>query len=320
MILLFLMYMLLASTFTIGKAVLCFIKPILFIGIRMMIGGVLLLAFFCFTKWDQISIKRQDWPLFIQVILFHIYLSFTFEFWALQTVSSSKAALIFNCSPFITALLGYWFIDERLTKKEWLGLTVGFSGIIPWIITQSPGEFTTIFLGFSTAEFILFLAVLFSSYGWIVVKQLIQRSYYPFFINGIAMFVGGVLAFFTSLVVEGAPGVLYTQELCPTNAPGIVSLSAMFGIYWAQIILIASYTFLLILLANIIFYNLYGYLLHTYSATFLSFAGITCPVFAALFGWLYLGESITFGFIISFLIISLGLYIFYIQSAKKEGE
>jgi len=56
---------------------------------------------------------------------------------------------------------------------------------------------------------------------------------------------------------------------------------------------------------------MYGYLLKQYSATFLSFAGFSTPLFAALFGWLFLSELVTFHFFVALGLLTVGLGIFY---------
>ncbi|MCV5950917.1 DMT family transporter, partial [Escherichia coli] len=67
-------------------------------------------------------------------------------------------------------------------------------------------------------------------------------------------------------------------------------------------------------------YNLYGTLLKRYSATFMSFAGFTTPLFTALFGWLVLGEIVTWPFYVSFCIVLLGLVLFDQEELKQSYQ
>jgi EamA-like transporter family. len=59
MYLVLLMKMLFASTFTMGKAVLQYLNPIFFTGLRMTIGGLILLAWLYFFKREKFSIKKR---------------------------------------------------------------------------------------------------------------------------------------------------------------------------------------------------------------------------------------------------------------------
>lgn len=287
------LYMVLASAFTFGKAVLAYTQPIFFIGIRMVFAGIILLGYTYMRTSTLPSIRmRHAVPLFVQIIFFHIYLTYICEFVALQYVTSWKASLLFNLSPFITALFSYHFFQERLGVQKWLGLALGCVGFIPVLIMHGPTEGASLFF-ISWPEFLLLISVVSSVHGWLVMKKLIGQGYNPIYINGVGMFIGGTLALLTSLVVETGPRLIVHTTMLHTLA------------------LFCGYTMGLILVANIIFYNLYGFLLQRYSATLLSFAGFTCPLFTAFYGWLFLGEQVQGWFFLSILMIFGGLYIFY---------
>lgn len=298
MFLIVLLYALLASTFTIGKAALFYFKPFLFIGLRMIPSGILLLGYLYFFKRDKFVFHRRDIILFAQVILFHIYATFALEFWSLQYLTSSKACLLYNTSPFITALFSYFLFSEKLSIKKFCGLVIGFLGFIPILLSESRQEAVVGEISFfSTAEIALLLSVVASVYGWILMKKMVkEQGYSPFMVNGVAMIGGGILSFLTMWLFEPQPIIV-------SDTTGI-----MVGL---------GYTFLMIIIANIIFYNLYGYLLHFYSATWLSFVGFITPLFAALYGWLFLNETIGWAYFISIFIVFWGLYLFYQDELKK---
>ena len=129
-------------------------------------------------------------------------------------------------------------------------------------------------------------------------KQLMHYGYTPIFVNGIGMVGGGILAFITAYNFE-MPPYIFVQS----NKEWLI-----FGMYMAALIVIA----------NILFYNLYGYLLHHYSATFLSFAGFTSPLFASVYGQLFLGEQQPIWFFVSVFIIFWGLFLFYQEELKGK--
>ena len=296
MILILIMYALLASTFTLGKAVLQYINPILFIGIRMTLGGLLLIGYLKYYKQFAWRLERRHWSLFAGIVLFHIYCAYIFEFIALRDMTSSKACLLYNLSPFLTAACAYFFFAERMSGKKWLGLFLGCAGFLPTLLAPSPSEGRQV-LFLTEPEFLLLLSVLSSVIGWMIMKRLIvQEGYSPVQVNGVGMLFGGLCALGTSFLVEGMPSLAGTS-------PYILN----------TIMIVAVYTFLLIVVANVIFYNLYGYLLSQYSTTFLSFAGFVCPLFAAAYGSLFLGEVVPSGFFVSILLVFIGLFIFYQQ-------
>ncbi len=297
MLLVLFLYMLFASTFTLGKAVLAYIDPIFFIGIRMVAGGLLLLGYQYFFNYRQWRFEKKDIYLFVHIIFFHIYLAFVLEFWALQYVASAKACLLFNLSPFITALFSRYLLDEYLRGRQWLGLAIGFIGFLPVLVTYVSTEATAGALGFFSApEVALLIAVCSSAYGWIVLKKLVvKKGYSIVMVNGVGMMGGGLLALITSYIWEG-------MSVVPMATTDFVMLF--------------SYTFALILIANVICYNLYGFLLKRYSATYLAFSGFTTPLFAALFGWLFLKETLSWNFFVTVGLVFIGLYLFYKDELK----
>ncbi len=322
MILVLLAYLLLSSTFVIGKAALTYAQPIFLIGVRMTLGGLFLLAYIYLFKKNQWKIKKEDIWLFIQIAFFHIYLSFILEFWSYTYVTASKAAFMFNLSPFITALFAYIFFNEQMTVRKWAGLLVGFAGSLPILIAQAPSMELSAgsFLFLSVPEVCLLISATSGVYGWIVMKKLVVNKHYsPIFVNGIGMFFGGIAAFFTSFLAEQKPLLKYAS--CSTKIALLDQslLDAWFCHSLPNFFMFMFYVLLLILVANIIFYNFYGFLLKKYTPTFLSLVGLLCPLFTALLGWLFLGETVTWVFFLSLAIVMAGAYIFYKDELKEQG-
>ncbi len=310
MILILFLYLLFASTFTLGKAALFYIPPILFVGIRMIIAGIILLAGQYFFHRPQWRFDWRDVSSFFHIALFLIFIAFVGEFWALQYVTASKTALLYSMSPFITALFAYLLLREQLTPKQWLGLGIGFIGFLPILTNQGSAEIVTKHIWFlSMPELLLLISVVSSCYGWIVMKYLVvQRDYSPIMVNGIGMLGGGVMAFCSSLLIEGKPHIFVNnQPLIFT--PFIYSLG-----------IVIFYTGALILIANVICFNLYSHLLRRYSATFISFAGFTTPIFAAFLDLIFLNERIPLAFYLTMGMVFIGLWIFYQDELLVENK
>lgn len=285
MLLIFCSYALCASTFTLAKAALSYAKPFFFVGFRMTVAGILLLTYEYVRKgsWVQ-PIASQDRTLFMRIMLFHIYGAYMAEMWAQQYLASYQTAFLYNLSPIMTALFSYWWWGERLTKVQLGGLVLGLCGIL--ISSRLPGDCCVAWV----PVLVMWSAVLCSVWGWMTMKVLVQRNKYsPIFINGVGMVSGGILALLTSALCEPwAQGTLVTA--------------------WTPFICLTA---LVILFANIIFYNAYSFLLKRYSATLLSFAGLSVPFFAALFGVIFLSEPLSFSCLMSMIVVSGGLYLFY---------
>lgn len=300
MVLVAFLYMIIASTFTIGKLALQYLQPIFFVGIRMVLSGGLLLGYLYFFRYSQLVFRRKDRWLFFSIILFHIFFSFVAEFWALQYLNSSKVCLFYNLSPFIAAAFSYLWFAEKMTFKKFVGLTIGFCAFLPVFISNADAGGRAVWF-LSWPELAMLLSVVSATYGWTVVRKLGRSGYSMFMINGIGMLGGGLLSLVVSFILEGWP------KIRPVS--GLLSM---------DVLAITGYTLLLILLANVLFYNLYGYLLHRYTVTFISFAGFLTPLFAAFYGWVLLGESVGVSFFATVFFVSLGLYMFY-QEELRQG-
>ena len=291
------LYILCASSFTISKAVLTYGAPFFFTGIRMLIAGLILLGY-CAYKQQALRIEKQDRALFIGIIFIYIYLTYMADLWALQDLTSCKASFIYSLSPFIAALFSYLYFGEKMTLKKWFGFALGFIAFIPEMYFPVETETITRGVGFfSLPEFVMLLSATSSVLGWIMVRSLILTGRYtPSFINGVGMFCAGALSLITSFFSETW---LHTPPLYD---------------FWPFI----GLTLLIIMLTNIIFHNLYSYLLSFYTATFLSFAGFMVPLFVSLLSWLFLSETVGLHYYISVLFVAIGLYVFY-QEELKQG-
>ncbi len=297
MVLIFILYALFASTFILGREAALACPPVFFIGIRMILAGILLVGFVRIFKKESFTIQKNELFWFSGIVLFHIYGSYVLEFIGMQYLTGAKVALLYNLSPFITALLSYLFLREVMSAKKWLGLLIGFLAFIPVLITTpTSNEMLSPSLGFlSVAELLLIFSVISACIGWIFMKKLIRDYNHSYiFVNGVGMLLGGILALATSYFFETWPSIHSLSH----NVPFLRSL------------------FLLIFVGNIISYNLYGKLLHDYSTTTLSFFGACTPLFAALFGWLWLGETVSPWFYVTAVLVGIGLYIFYKEELK----
>ena len=158
----------LAGGFTFGKAALHYMNPLLFVGARMTIAGILMIAYQVLIKKTKLRIKSHDIPLFAGICLLNIYASYIFEYWALQYISASKACLLFNLSPFVTAFFAYIWSYEIMTPYKWLALMIGFVGMLPIVIETNPEENLSGMIGYlSYAELVLFGSVVCAALGWI---------------------------------------------------------------------------------------------------------------------------------------------------------
>jgi len=292
-----LLYILLASVFPLSRVGVTTAQPIFFTGVRMAIAGIFLISYFYIRHSKQfkkyVTLKYlKHWILFA---VFNIYLTNVLEFWGLQTLSAAKACFIYNLAPFFVALFSYIIFREKMTFRKCLGLAIGFASFIPILIHHSSSEKLISGIPFlSLAELALLGAAVATAFGWTIMRYVTHTlSYPPILSNGMSMLLGLMLIFPTSLLFE-------------QWNPVPVYHCKQFAIY---VVVIA-------IVSNILGYNLYAYLLKKYTATFLSLAGFMSPLFAAVMGWFFLGETVTWHFFASSVGVFAGLFIFYREEIR----
>lgn len=294
-----LMYATWSSIFSLGKIALQHSPPVFLTGFRMLFAGILLVGFLAIRKPKSLKIgKKLVFPLIV-LAFFSIYLTNILEFWGLQYLSAAKTCFIYGLSPFIAAILSYIHFKEKINRRKMLGMLIGMAGFFPVLLMQSGSE--NLFKAFSFLswpEIALMGAAFFSIYGWVLLRMVVKDdAVSPLLANGYSMLLGGTLALVHSTFVE---------SWNPT--PIALGHTSAF----------LSIVLLITLISNIICYNVYGYMLQKFTATFLSFMGLLSPVFASFCGWMILGERPSWVIFASTGVVSLGLWVIY-QAELKQG-
>ncbi|MFC1854549.1 DMT family transporter [Candidatus Dependentiae bacterium] len=294
-----LMYGLMGLAFPLGKwAVACALSPSYVIAFRMIPTG-LAFVFYHFYKTKQpYRFRWSDLWLFFVVGATGVYLHLVPEYWSLKYIDSIKANFIYSLSPFITALLSSIIISEKLGKKQWIALAMGFLGMFPVIFTSNPGEagLKSLF-SISVPELAMLLSTFALAFAWFSVKKLSATGHSLHLINGMGMLVGGVLSAVHFFVFHGF-------QPFPVSDP--------VNFLWLSLVLV--------LVSNITTYNMYSFLLKKFSATFLSFSGFLLPIFGALYGKLIWSEkTLNWNYAAALILISVGLWLFHAGS-RERGE
>lgn len=297
MYLVFVLYALFASVFTIGKVALNSASPFFIVGARMALAGLVMVIFQLIKDKNSFKMTLQGW---ISVILFAclgIYLTNICEFWALQHLTSAKTCFLYSAIPFVSAFFSFLILKESMSKKKWWGLGIGMIGILPIMLAGTAmSQIGGLFI-FSWPEILMMIAIISSALGWIFLRKTVAHQTINLFVaNGLGMLIGGIVTLGHSFLVE------------PWNPVPVVDWPAFIKSGLA-----------LLVVSNLLAYNLYGYLLKRYSATFMSFAGLSTPFFASLFGWFFLGEIVPWPLWAGLAILSVGLVLFHQEEIKAKG-
>ncbi len=298
------MYAAWSSIFSLAKIALEHSPPLFLTATRMLLAAFILLGYLILRKRSSFKFEKKQLALLGLLAIFSIYLTNTFEFWGLQYLSAAKTCFIYSLSPFFAAFFSYLHFKEKMTPQKWLGMCIGFFGFLPILFTQKgAGELLTTIPFLSWPEMAMIGASISTAYGWILLRMIVnppkgekREPISPFTANGISMLLGGFLALIHSMFNDSWNPIPVSYDALPGFIGGILIMT---------------------LISNIVCYNLYGYLLKKFTATFLSFMGLLSPIFASLNSWFFLGEPISYVILLSTMVISSGLWLIYSAELKQ---
>lgn len=297
MVYVILLYALFALCYPLCKIAFHYINPIFFTGICFFLAGIMHLSYRVITDKSKLIIKKEHLIPLALLIICNIYLTNTLGQWGLAYLTAAKTCFIYNLCPFFSAIISYFWLAETMTTKKWVGFFIGFIGFIPFFAEKSDLENVTgKFFLLSWPEIAVILAAISTVIGWISMRKLILLNFDCVSANGWSMFIGGILMIASSLSV--------TQNW-----------SAFLVTDWS-----GAWPFILsiTLISYVIAYNIYAGLLSRYTATFVTMVGLSSPLFTAIFGWLLLGEQVGWTFVVSMVMVSIGIFLFYQEELSQQ--
>jgi drug/metabolite transporter (DMT)-like permease len=295
----FLLFGIWSSCFSLGKIAVESSTPLFFTASRMLFASFIIFLFLFIKKREDLKLKKVHIIPIIVLAFLAMYFTNALEFYGLKHLSAAKTCFIYSLTPFFAAIFSYIHFKEKLNRKKLFGMLIGFLGVMPiFFINSSASELGKSFFIFSLPELAVIGATLFSVYGWVLLRVLVKNnSLSPLSANFYAMFLGGIFALVHSYFFDNwSPLPIATNK----------------GFDFFQSI------FLITLISNVLCYNLYGYLLKKYTATFMSFVGLLSPVFASLTEWFLLKTPPNPMILLSSTVVMFGLWIVY-QEELKQG-
>lgn len=286
-----------ASAITINKLMLFQLPPLLFVGMRMLASGLIMLVYHAFRspRMKMCNLK-PDIKSLILIGILTTFLPSALKAFGLKYLISSKATLISSLDPFVTAIYAYFLWGEKINLKQFLGMCIAFMGIFVLLLTTSPIEKIVGGLGFiSWPELATIASMVIGRYGWILAQKVLHADRYtPSELNALIMTVGGSCALIASACLEDVVHCCF-----PTT-----------WTFW--FILLYSIT-----IGNIVGYTIFSTLLKKHPITLISLCGISVPLYVHLFGPIVLGEHLSAIFFGSFILVATGTFIF-VRSRKKQ--
>jgi drug/metabolite transporter (DMT)-like permease len=257
------------------KIALAYTPPLLFGGMRTLLGG-LLLAVFLIPKRKEIRFK-ENWTIYLISSIFNVSLFYGLQTVGLMYMPAGLFSVIVYLQPVLVGILAWMWLGERMTAVKIIGLILGFLGVA----LVSSGGFTghIAFIGILLA----FLTAIAWAIGTVYVKK-VSSQVDSFWLAAFQCILGGIVLTAVGSGTESWSDIVWSASYTFGLIFGIVfGISASWVVYFTLVksgdaSKIASYTFLV-------------------------------PVIAVLSGTLFLGEPFTVSLLVGLVMIGFSIYL-----------
>ena len=289
-------YLIWGSTYFAIAYVIESMPPLLAMGIRFLIAG-LLLALIISLRQGTSELKIPRAELKSSLLMGFLLLGF-----GIGTVSIAQAYVPSGIVALIIAALPLWIAifrtisGERLVKLSWLGLVIGFAGVA---LLLKPGSITPVSDIENSKLFLFMLLVLLGNIGWALGTFLAPR--FPLPKNTLVFTAYEMLAGGVSLTLAGfIKGESISDFLDATS--------------WSWL-----WFFYLVFFGSIAAYTAYLWLVANAPVSLTATYAYVNPIIAVALGAIFLDELITSAYAIGGLIILIGvILVVSVERIKKE--
>jgi drug/metabolite transporter (DMT)-like permease len=280
------------------KGVIPHTTPLFMAGVRLIPAGVLILIVAAFMGKPV----PKSWLAWLWIIIFALVDGTLFQGLLAEGLVKTNAGLgsvMIDSQPLAVALLSLWLFQEHIGLWGWLGLGLGITGIsligLPeeWIfhlldsgVTITTDNWQDLF---NSGELLMLLAALSMAVGTVLIR-FVCRYADPVMATGWHMIIGGLPLWGMSSVLESQPW----QNLILSDWIAL-SYATVFG--------------------SAIAYGLFFYFASSGDLTSLSSLTFLTPVFALIFGYIFLSEVLT---IIQWLGVILTLISIYLINQREN--
>lgn len=262
---------LMGSSFAIGKIGLSYVSPLLLVGLRFTLAGIIMSIFMLLFKRPHPN-KASDWMRMVLVGFFQTTGVMGAIFLSLRTISSGESSILTFMNPLLVVVFGALFMGIKYRLMQWMGVILGIIGVFITLGGQLHLQFGT-FLGF------------FAAISWAIATLLVKQWGHRFdtwVLTAYQMLFGGLILLLSSAFLEHVQFVLNS-----TSVLIVLWLSVM---------------------ASIVQFAVWFFLLRKGDPGKVSAFLFLAPFFGVLSGWLLLQEQIGVSVLSGGFLIFLGIF------------
>lgn len=265
------------------KVALNTLSPATFIFMRLILS-LLILAPFTFNRLRKQHFVKSDWPKILLFAILGITLNIGLYFWGLSYTSVIDTSVISATTSIFTALAAYLFLKEKISRLVAVGIALSFAGtvviILQPILEQGLFHIQNLFGN---------ILVLLATWAWVaytILNKEISQKYDSMVLTYLSFSIGAVT--FLPFAARDIFNPGFYQSLTPF---------LIFAILFETIF------------ATVLTYSLFTWGLKYVSATAAGIISYLNPIVAILASIVFLGEKLTFSFIVGAVLVIIGLFV-----------
>jgi len=262
-------------TWPIYKVALEYTPPLLFAGMRTLLGGVLL-ALVLLPQWRNMQWKKT-WPIYVMSALLNIIIFNGVQTIGLQYLPSGLFSVIVYLQPVLVVLLAWMWFKEPLSVIKVVGMIIGFLGVVVVSLDGISGKIS--YMGI--------LLALITGIGWAVGVVYVKKTntrVHGLWLVALQNIIGGLFLSGVGISVENVSEIVW-------NFPYVSSLlyGSILGVTGATAI--------------------YFKLMSSGESSKVSSFTFLVPLIAVGMGTLFLGEPFTVSLLVGLALILFSIYL-----------
>ena len=272
------------ANFVVAKIALQEIPPMTLAFLRYFLATLLLIPFLLTFEKKQLKVKLDHLPKLILVGIFMITINIALFYEGLKRTSAIDASVLSMSIPIISVIGGWFFLRERIFWINLIGIFLGFVGSL--VLLGIPLIFIGKFSGVTLFGNILIILSSLSFVVGAVLAKSVLKKYHSVIVTTISFLVGAI-TFLIPALLEYVQNPSWVNNL---SVLGVLSL-----IY-------------ITLLSSIVAFFLLNYGIEKIGVIKSNLFHYMEPAVAATFAVPFLGERISYSFIVGTVLIVLGVY------------
>lgn len=265
------------------------LNPTATIFLRLAVATVFFTAILFIFRLNE-KIQKEHLRLFALAALFEPFLYFIFEGYGLKNTSPIIGSTIVATIPLVTPIAAFFFLKERLSAMNIIGLFVSFAGVIIMLLNKNL-EFTA-----STKGVVFLCITVLVAVAYSIALIRLTKIYKPLTITWMQNIIG---------MIYFIPLVIIMEKYEPSNFANVRE-------YIVPIICLGVF-------CSAIAYALWAFAYSKLGASRANVYANLIPVFTAIFSYFIIHESLTTNKIIGIVLVVGGLVLSQIKKTRDTN-